>query len=78
VSLTVDTTAGYPDWVHYSIHLMSANHGAVFRYDNVAHHPELESFPDHKHLGSRQLPVAHPRPTIAQLVREILGVIEQG
>lgn len=33
---------------------------AVFRYDNAPHHPQIETFPHHKHVGAKILPVAEP------------------
>ena len=32
----------------------------VFRYDNVPHHPEVKSFPHHKHLKSDLLKSEEP------------------
>jgi len=36
-------------------------HGrAVFRYDNAPHHPQIATFPHHKHVGAKILPAAEP------------------
>lgn len=34
----------------YRYHLMDGQNQLVFRYDNAPHHPEIATFPDHKHL----------------------------
>lgn len=33
---------------------------AVFRYDNAPHHVHLETFPHHKHEGTKILPATEP------------------
>ena len=42
---------------------------AVFRYDNAPHHPQLPSFPHHKHVGRKTLPASEP--TLEQVLQEI-------
>jgi hypothetical protein len=34
----------------YRYHFMSNESNLIFRYDNAGHHPELETFPYHKHI----------------------------
>ena len=34
----------------YRYHFMDGNEQLIFRYDNAPHHPEVGTFPDHKHL----------------------------
>ena len=34
----------------YSYHFMSRTNDLIFRYDNCSHHPEILTFPHHKHL----------------------------
>jgi len=34
----------------YSYNYMSTSDEMIFRYDNAYHHPEIETFPHHKHL----------------------------
>ena len=34
----------------YSYHFMSSSDEIIFRYDNAYHHPEIKTFPHHKHL----------------------------
>jgi hypothetical protein len=51
VSVTLDVAPGWPMWPHYSFHLQDSNRKCIVRYDNVPHHPEIASFPDHQHIG---------------------------
>ncbi len=76
VNVTVDVSVGYPDWVIYSVQLLDPLQQNVFRYDNAPHHSGLDTFPDHKHIGPTARPIAHPRPVLARLVREIVSVLD--
>jgi hypothetical protein len=73
VSVTVDVTPGYPDWVHYGFQLLGIDGRCVFRYDNAPHHRHLETFPHHKHVGPTEKAEAHHLPTLHDLVAEIAG-----
>ena len=42
-----------PGRCRYCYHYMNADSELVFRYDNVPHHSELSTFPDHKHLPEK-------------------------
>ncbi|OQX99209.1 MAG: hypothetical protein B6I24_03275 [Bacteroidetes bacterium 4572_128] len=33
----------------YSYHYMNSENELIFRYDNAYHHPEIKTFPHHKH-----------------------------
>jgi len=37
----------------YSYHFMNENENLIFRYDNARHHPEINTFPHHKHLKNK-------------------------
>jgi hypothetical protein len=71
VVVTVDVTPGWPMWPHYAFHLRDESDACVFRYDNVPHHPELATFPDHKHVGPHETPEPASRPLIRDLVAEV-------
>ena len=50
---------------------MDARGKIIFRYDNAPHHPELSSFPHHKHTyNGRVIPVEEP--TLTDVLEEIL------
>lgn len=58
----------------YSYHYQDWNGNLVFRYDMAPHHPEIESFPHHKHTQSNKLKATSP-PTFAKVLDEIAGLI---
>lgn len=35
----------------YRFHFCSNKGEMIFRYDNAAHHPDVNTFPHHEHLG---------------------------
>jgi hypothetical protein len=41
----------------------------IFRYDNVPHHPDVDSFPLHKHIGLKV--VACSEPDLFEVISEI-------
>jgi hypothetical protein len=66
----IDTAAGYPEILRYSYTYIKGGE-QVFRYDNAPHHPDLETFPHHKHIGPAELPKTSEPPTLSQVFREI-------
>ncbi len=54
----------------YSYHYQDKNGKLVFRYDMAPHHPEIESFPHHKHTQSNKLKATSP-PALAKVLDEI-------
>jgi Family of unknown function (DUF6516) len=71
VNVALEVWLGYPFWPHYSFHLQDALGECVFRYDNSPHHPELPTFPHHKHVGSQQAAQGSALPTIREIVSEV-------
>lgn len=47
----------------------------IFRYDNAPHHPEIPSFPHHKHAFDKVIPSSIP--SIQDLLNEISAIILQ-
>lgn len=45
----------------------------IFRYDNVPHHPEIATFPDHKHYPDKI--VESESIDLKQVLEEIIAVI---
>jgi len=37
----------------YAYHYMDKDNSMIFRYDNAKHHPEIKTFPNHKHIQSK-------------------------
>ena len=60
-----------PPSLMYSYHYQRADASLVFRYDDTPHHPELPTFPHHKHRQSEQDAVAAELPTLASVLDEI-------
>jgi hypothetical protein len=54
--------------VRYSYHYQKGN-CLIFRYDNAPHHPELPTFPHHKHVGDCVEPCREP--DLHDVLREI-------
>ena len=48
---------------------------AVLRYDNAPHHPDLPTFPHHKHVGKERLPATEP--TLSQVLTEVATLREE-
>jgi len=57
----------------YAYHYQRADETAIFRYDNVPHHPELKTYPHHKHVGDTV--VASRPPDLGEVLRESDGVL---
>ncbi len=53
----------------YSYHYMNENKEMIFRYDNVRHHPEIKTFPHHKHTETGI--IESEEPTLATVLNEI-------
>lgn len=66
----VNTELGYPVKIHYSYQYMR-NGERVFRYDNAPHHPEIGSFPHHKHVGATNTLSDTLEPHLGQIIAEI-------
>jgi hypothetical protein len=57
----------------YRYHYEDPDGRLVFRYDNAPHHPEVETFPHHKHLSDgRVVPsVEQSLPRVLEEVAEL-------
>ena len=42
-----------PGRYRYRYQYMKVDGNLIFRYDNVPHHPEISTFPDHKHYSDK-------------------------
>jgi hypothetical protein len=73
----IDTEAGYPDILRYSYTYVKEDEH-VFRYDNALHHPGLENFPHHKHVGPEETPESSEQPSLKQVFGEIGRILLAG
>jgi len=64
----------------YRYHFMDGNGQLIFRYDNASHHPEVATFPDHKHLptGLAESVALHFVDVLAEIEAYVLGVTALG
>ena len=72
----VTTQHGYPQKRRYSYHYQKAGQ-TIFRYDNAPHHPEISTFPHHKHTGAQEQASLASPPTLSAVFDEIEGYLEQ-
>ncbi len=62
----------------YVYQYMDAEQSMVFRYDNTGHHKKLNlpTYPHHKHAGSEQIVVPSHAPSLAEVLEEIMLLVE--
>lgn len=65
--------AGKSAKIKYRYHYMSDQNSMIFRYDNARHHPEIATFPHHKHLSDHIAKCEEPN--IATVLSEIERII---
>lgn len=56
-------------YLSYRYHYQKADGSIIFRYDNCPHHPEIATYPEHKHAGNSI--ISDRRPSIEQILLEI-------
>ena len=66
----VSTELGYPVRISYSYAYLQRGE-RVFRYDNTPHHPEIVTFPHHKHIGAQERTAPSDQPNLSQVLAEI-------
>jgi len=69
ISEAIILVAEEPLWLSYRYHYQDPHTGLVFRYDNAPHHPEITTYPDHKHTGDDVLASSHP--SIEEILLEV-------
>lgn len=57
----------------YRYHFQDKQNNLVFRYDNTPHFPDLESFPNDKHLRDKVVPAE--KPSIPKIIQETSLVV---
>jgi hypothetical protein len=57
----------------YRLHYMKRSGQMLFRYDNAHHHPEITSYPHHKHIPGNVIPSAEP--SLKDVLKEISATI---
>jgi len=62
--------------VSYRFHYTKQDNSLVFRYDNAPHHPELPTFPHHKHMSGNKV-VSSSEKNLADVLDEIREIISR-
>ena len=57
----------------YRYHYRDQYNNMIFRYDNAKHHPEIQTFPHHKHLANGT--VKSDEPDIETVLYEIEKIV---
>ncbi|PKO22712.1 MAG: hypothetical protein CVU38_07955 [Chloroflexi bacterium HGW-Chloroflexi-1] len=72
----VSTELGYPVRIGYAYTYLQRGQ-RVFRYDNAAHHPEIITFPHHKHIGPQDRLAPSDQPSLSQVLAEIAAWLDK-
>jgi len=58
----------------YSYHYQDTDANLIFRYDDTPHHPNLDTFPHHKHDGGETNAIATVPPDLPAVLQEIEAI----
>jgi hypothetical protein len=72
ISEAIVLVSGDLHWLSYRYHYQDSSETMIFRYDNAPHHPEVPTYPDHKHIGTRVVTSFHP--SIEQVLEEVQAI----
>ncbi len=61
-------------WLSYRYHYQKPNGSIIFRYDNTPHHPDIDTYPEHKHI--EELVISANRPDIKEILSEVNDYIK--
>lgn len=59
--------------IGYFYHYQNSKKKLIFRYDNAEHYPEIDTFPNHKHIKGKVYPCQIPK--IEDVIKEILNLL---
>ncbi len=74
ISEAVNIENGILKWLAYRYHYQNSDTIEIFRYDNTPHHPDISTFPEHKHTGKSVISAV--RPDIEQVLSEVKEYIK--
>ncbi|MGR3309968.1 MAG: toxin-antitoxin system TumE family protein [Candidatus Brocadiales bacterium] len=69
ISEAIHIVGKIPLWLSYRYYYQDSIGNLVFRYDSVPHHPETDTYPEHKHLLDSVIGAA--RPNIELVLKEV-------
>ncbi|RLD61705.1 MAG: hypothetical protein DRJ05_01995 [Bacteroidetes bacterium] len=56
----IKIVSNIPIKTKYKYHYLADNNVMIFRYDNVKHHPQVVTYPHHKHIPDEIIPCDEP------------------
>ncbi len=59
----------------YSYHWMSNDKKLLIRWDNAKHHPNLDNYPFHKHIGTTKNVEPSEKMTLRKVLKKISTII---
>ncbi len=62
--------------VSYRFHYTRQDGSLIFRYDNAPHHPELPTFPHHKHIPGNKV-VSSSEKSLTDVLDEIRDIVSR-
>lgn len=65
----------FPDGSKYSYHWQDIDGQLLIRWDNAPHHEEIDTYPNHKHVGEEI--VSSSRVSVEEVLSEITTEIEK-
>ena len=66
----ISTELGYPVRISYAYTYLKEGR-RIFRYDNAPHHPEIVTFPHHKHIGPQDRLTPADQPSLNSVLQEV-------
>jgi hypothetical protein len=73
-SLLYVREAFFPHASKYSYHWQTRTGDLLLRWDNAPHHPEIPTYPHHKHEGEQIVPAA--RVSIEEVLAELAAILQ--
>ena len=68
ISEAIHISEGIFTWLSYRYHYQRPDGSIIFRYDNTPHHHDVNTYPEHKHIGESV--VSANRPGIEDMLSE--------
>ena len=66
----ISTELGYPVRISYAYTYLKEGR-RIFRYNNAPHHPEIVTFPHHKHIGPQDRLTPADQPGLNSVLQEV-------
>lgn len=73
--LTYESQKG--DKFKYSYQWMTAENQTIYRWDNIPHYPDFDTFPNHRHTGPDETAEPYPAVSLADVLQFIATSLMQ-